>query len=166
MIVLLHTAACHCRTNGGPIYYVNKAAIVTGNIKAGKSVIHEMSNIVVPPEYQDMLDALVPADTTADKPTVPVSLASSASPVAAEIATPTPAATIKTASAGTDAAAASSTAVTQKADAADAAVARVLATESPPVQSVASPKPAGSSAGTTAVGAALLAVPALLAVLL
>eukprot|EP00775_Hariotina_reticulata_P002470 gene2470-2773_t len=46
------------QTPGGPIYYVNKAAIVTGNIKAGKSIIHEMNNIVVPPEYQDMLDAL------------------------------------------------------------------------------------------------------------
>jgi hypothetical protein len=139
------------RTASGPAYYINKARIVRGNIKAGKSIIHETSSIVVPPEYQDMLDALVPADDSAPVASIDATTAGST----------TPATTGTTTTAGSTTnvkdAVASGTTTTTTTSTTEQPASRVLAANSTTTKS------SGSSA---TMAAALLAVPALLAVLL
>lgn len=140
------------QTAKGPAYFINKARITDGNIVAGKAIIHEMNSIVVPQEYQDMLDALVPADesvvATSDK-------SGDAAAVDASTAS-SPAKASTTATTATTTTTTSSTA----GDSSDATTARILATNS----TGSSTKT--NSAGSAGVGAALLAVPALLAMLL
>jgi hypothetical protein len=137
------------RTASGPAYYINKARIVRGNIKAGKSIIHETSSIVVPPEYQDMLDALVPADDSA--PVASIDATTAGSTTTAPTGTTTAGSTTNV----KDAVASGST--TTATTTTEAPASRVLAANSTTTRS------SGSSA---TMAAALLAVPALLAVLL
>lgn len=127
-----------CRGIAGPIVYINQAPITGANIKAGNSIIHETGGIVVPDEYQQLVDGV-------SKPLVPASSVDLAQGGTAASTTPIPTVSDSTSSGST-----------QSGPAATAE--------------------AGSTTGTTtgtknssaaaAVGAALLAIPTLLAMLL
>ncbi|WIA41281.1 hypothetical protein OEZ86_004885 [Tetradesmus obliquus] len=141
------------QTASGPAYYINKARITRGNIKAGKAIIHEMSSIVVPPEYQDMLDALVPADDSAPVATVDASGTGSATTTTSG-ATTTAGSTTNVKDAVASGTTTTTTTTTEPAS-------RILAANA--TTGATATKSSGSSA---TMAAALLAVPALLAVLL
>lgn len=51
---------CPCRSSSaGVVFTVNRARVITGNIRAGSSVLHLVAPIVAPPAYQDVVDALM-----------------------------------------------------------------------------------------------------------
>ncbi|KAF8056829.1 hypothetical protein HT031_006172 [Scenedesmus sp. PABB004] len=145
---------------GGPAYFINSARIAAGNIAAGKAVIHEMSSLVVPPEYQDMLDTLAPASGAA-APTL--DRAGDALPAATPAAAPAPAAATPSTPANTAATPADTAALASGSSSGSSGGGSSVAVEEPTARVLAA---TGNSAGGAAVGAALLAVPALLAVLL
>lgn len=129
-----------CRGTAGKIVYINAAPITGGNIKAGNSMIMEMGGVVVAPDYQDLLNSLAPP------------LAAPASSVDLSQSSPNGATTPVPTSSGT---AADTTATPN--------TGTTPTTGNLETGTSTSTK---SSAGSAVVGAALLAVPALLAVLL
>lgn len=139
-----------CRTPAGNVYQINKAYIVKGNIQAGKSIIQEVSNIVIPPEYQDMLDALVPPTDAAAQPPVDASTTTT---------TTVPATNSTAVDTSSSTGSAPATTTTSSDNTGN------VSTEKPASRVLATNSTQYSSAGSAAVGAALLAVPALLAML-
>eukprot|EP00878_Enallax_costatus_P036596 GHUV01041114.1.p1 GENE.GHUV01041114.1~~GHUV01041114.1.p1 ORF type:complete len:151 (+),score=35.61 GHUV01041114.1:639-1091(+) len=129
--------------SAGPIVYINEAPITGANIKAGNSMIHEMGGIVVTADYQDLVNSM-------STPLAAPSSSADLSQAGTTTTTPVPTSSGDTSS--------TSTQSTEPATTAESGTTGSIST---PTTSTTK-----SSAGITAMGAAVLAVPALLAVLL
>lgn len=154
---------------GGKTIFINSAPVATADMAAGKASLWLMGAPVLSEQYQSMLDSLQSSATGAAAETVPSTKSAkpAAAPAAAD-AKPAAKPTATAVDAAADAMPVSDKAAAAVADADTAApaAAAVAATPAAATPAAATPAPKQSSAGSAGLAAAVLAVPALMALLL